>query len=100
MTTIRLAEFFGRLSLPFEAGSDVRPGRSVRAAVLGVELGRRAGAGTDELRDAYWLALAGPRPRAERWLQALREVFATIVDSDAPPPALEKLLAAFEASTT
>jgi HD-GYP domain-containing protein (c-di-GMP phosphodiesterase class II) len=88
VTAVRLAELMARLSLPFEATADARPGRAVRATVLAVELGRRAGASTEELRDAYWLALVGPRARAERWLRALREAFLGDAEAGAPPPAL------------
>jgi HD-GYP domain-containing protein (c-di-GMP phosphodiesterase class II)/DNA-binding CsgD family transcriptional regulator len=88
MATIRLAELVGRLSLPFEAGTDARLGGAVRAAVLGVELGRRAGANTDELRDVYWLALAGPRERGMRWQEALRQVFSREAGAEDSPPAM------------
>lgn len=88
MTMVRIAELLGRLSLPFELAADARPGRTVRAAVLGVELGKRAGVGVEDLRDAYWLALVGPRPRAERWQRALREAFPPDAAADEGAPAI------------
>jgi HD-GYP domain-containing protein (c-di-GMP phosphodiesterase class II) len=92
MATIRLAELVGRLSLPFEAGTGARLGGAVRAAVLGVELGKNAGASADELRDAYWLPLVGPRARGTQWQQALRQVFSREAEADDSPPAMLAVL--------
>jgi HD-GYP domain-containing protein (c-di-GMP phosphodiesterase class II) len=54
---VRLAELLGRLSLAFDIANDAPYGRGVRSVVLAVELGRRAGATTEELHDAFWLSL-------------------------------------------
>jgi HD-GYP domain-containing protein (c-di-GMP phosphodiesterase class II)/DNA-binding CsgD family transcriptional regulator len=59
MALIRLAEVLGRLSLAFDIANDYPHGKAVRSTVLAVELGRRAGASNDELRDAYWVTLLG-----------------------------------------
>jgi HD-GYP domain-containing protein (c-di-GMP phosphodiesterase class II) len=55
----RLAELLGRLSLAFDIANDYPHGKAVRSTVLAVELGRRAGASEEELRDTYWVNLLG-----------------------------------------
>ena len=57
MAPIRLAEVLGRLSLAFDIANDYPPGKAVRSTVLAVELGARAGASLEELRDTYWVTL-------------------------------------------
>jgi HD-GYP domain-containing protein (c-di-GMP phosphodiesterase class II)/DNA-binding CsgD family transcriptional regulator len=59
MALIRLAEVLGRLSLAFDIANDYPPGKAVRSTVLAVELGARAGASVEELRDTYWVTLLG-----------------------------------------
>src|SRR5215831_15608225 len=59
MALIRLAEVLGRLSLAFDIANDFPRGKAVRSTVLAVELGARAGASNDELRDTYWVTLLG-----------------------------------------
>jgi HD-GYP domain-containing protein (c-di-GMP phosphodiesterase class II) len=59
MASTRLAEILGRLSLAFDIANDYPHGKAVRSTVLAVELGKRAGASNDELRDAYWVTLLG-----------------------------------------
>jgi len=54
MALIRLAEVLGRLSLAFDIANDYPHGKAVRSTVLAVELGKRAGATDEELRDTYW----------------------------------------------
>jgi HD-GYP domain-containing protein (c-di-GMP phosphodiesterase class II)/DNA-binding CsgD family transcriptional regulator len=56
---VRLAQLLGRLSLAFDIAGHAPYGSAVRAVVLAVELGRRAGATDDELRDAFWESLLG-----------------------------------------
>ncbi|HEX6763951.1 MAG TPA: HD domain-containing phosphohydrolase [Polyangiaceae bacterium] len=57
MTDPRLAELLGRLSLAFDIANDSPHGKAVRSTVLAVELGARAGASEDELRDTLWVSL-------------------------------------------
>src|SRR5438270_4953892 len=57
MAHIRLAEILGRLSLAFDVANDYPPGKAVRSTVLAVELGARAGASVEVLRDTYWVTL-------------------------------------------
>jgi len=59
MASIRLAEVLGRLSLAFDIANDYPHGKAVRSTVLAVELGVRAGATSEELRDTYWVTLLG-----------------------------------------
>ena len=59
MAPIRLAEVLGRLSLAFDIANDYAPGKAVRSTVLAVELGARAGASDEQLRDTYWATLLG-----------------------------------------
>src|SRR5262245_24303833 len=59
MALVRLAELLGRLSLAFDIANDYPHGKAVRSTVLAVELGARAGASVDELRDTYWVTLLG-----------------------------------------
>jgi len=59
MTRTRLAELLGRLSLAFDIANDYSHGKAVRSTVLAVELGARAGATPEELRDTYWVTLLG-----------------------------------------
>lgn len=59
MASVRLAELLGRLSLAFDSADDAAPGKAVRSTVLAVELGKRAGASGEELRDTYWVTLLG-----------------------------------------
>ncbi len=54
---VRLAELLGRLSLAFDIANDAPYGKGVRSVVLAVELGRLAGATSDELHDTFWVAL-------------------------------------------
>lgn len=56
---MRLAELLGRLSLAFDIAEQAPHGRAVRSVVLAVELGRRAGATDDEMRDTFWVSLLG-----------------------------------------
>ena len=53
----RMAELLGRLSLAFDIANDSPYGKAVRSVVLAVELGKLAGASSEELRDTYWLSL-------------------------------------------
>src|SRR5262245_15312315 len=57
MALMRLAELLGRLSLAFDIANDYSHGKAVRSTVLAVELGARAGASVEELRDTYWVTL-------------------------------------------
>jgi HD-GYP domain-containing protein (c-di-GMP phosphodiesterase class II) len=57
MALIRLAELLGRLSLAFDIANDSPHGKAVRSTVLAVEVGKRAGASDEELRDSYWVAM-------------------------------------------
>jgi putative nucleotidyltransferase with HDIG domain len=59
MALTRLAELLGRLSLAFDIASNFPHGKAVRSTVLAVELGKRARASDEELRDAYWVTLLG-----------------------------------------
>ena len=59
MACTRLAELLGRLSLAFDIANDHAHGKAVRSTVLAVELGARAGATPEELRDSYWVTLLG-----------------------------------------
>jgi HD-GYP domain-containing protein (c-di-GMP phosphodiesterase class II)/DNA-binding CsgD family transcriptional regulator len=59
MALIRLAELLGRLSLAFDIANDWPHGKAVRSTALAVELGARAGASKEELRDTYWVTLLG-----------------------------------------
>src|SRR5262250_1193955 len=59
MARTRLAEILGRLSLAFDIANDHAHGKAVRSTVLAVELGTRAGASNEELRDTYWVTLLG-----------------------------------------
>jgi DNA-binding CsgD family transcriptional regulator len=53
----RMAELLGRLSLAFDIANDCPYGKAVRSVVLALELGKRAGASGEVLRDTYWLSL-------------------------------------------
>ena len=57
MALTRLAELLGRLSLAFDISSDFPHGKAVRSTVLATELGKRAGASDEEIRDTYWVSL-------------------------------------------
>jgi len=57
MARIRLAELLGRLSLAFDIANDYPPVKAIRSTVLAVELGARAGASVEVLRDTYWVTL-------------------------------------------
>ena len=57
MMHARMAELLGRLSLAFDIANDAPHGKAVRSVVLAVELGVRAGATREQLRDTYWLSL-------------------------------------------
>src|SRR5690349_13701084 len=57
MAQTRLAELLGRLSLAFDISSAFPPGKAVRSTVLATELGKRAGASHDEIRDTFWVSL-------------------------------------------
>src|SRR5688572_830781 len=57
MALTRLAELIGRLSLAFDISSDFPHGKAVRSTVLATELGKRAGASDEEIRDTYWVSL-------------------------------------------
>src|SRR5262249_34587873 len=55
----KLAHLLGRLSLVFDLANDSPHGKAVRSVVLAVELGTRAGASQEELRDTYWATMLG-----------------------------------------
>jgi putative nucleotidyltransferase with HDIG domain len=57
MALTRLAELLGRLSLAFDISSDFPHGKAVRSTVLATELGKRAGASEEEVRDTYWVSM-------------------------------------------
>src|SRR6478735_5993315 len=59
MVHTRLAELLGRLSLALDIANDYAHGKAVRSTVLAVELGARAGASPEQLRDTYWVTLLG-----------------------------------------
>ena len=49
----------GRMSLAFDIADRAPYGSALRAVVFAVELGRRAGAADDELRETFWASLLG-----------------------------------------
>ena len=57
MALTRLAELLGRLSLAFDISSDFPHGKAIRSTVLATELGKRAGASDEEIRDTFWVSL-------------------------------------------
>lgn len=57
MSTFRLAELVGGLSLAADYANGYPPEKCLRSAVLAVAIGQRAGLSEDALRDGYWVTV-------------------------------------------